>query len=331
MKLVLKSTVVSLIFLFFLFGFTFYYSLSKGFEKETVIEVRKGDTIRSVLRRLSRSGDFNNLDLNLALLYARLTGLDRVKRGRYLVSGGETLLDFLKKINSGKGILVKITIPEGYNVYQIAETLDRNGVCGYKEFLDYALSKGVAARYNIPGDRVEGFLFPDTYKFSADTPPMKIIDTMIKNFWKHYSDEFMKRTKEMGWSVYKVVTLASIIQKETSVVDEMPIISAVYHNRLKKGMLLQADPTVIYGLMPHFDGNLRKRDLLDRNNPWNTYVHKGLPPTPICNPGVDAIRTALWPANVNYLYFVARGDGRHFFSVTYKEHLKAVRKYQLGK
>ena len=331
MKLILKSFLVAIIFFVFLMSFTFYYSLSKGFSKERVFKVERGENIRILLRKVGKTGDFNNLDLHLALFYARIAGLDRIKRGTYLALKNESLLSFLKKVNSGRGVLVKVTIPEGYNVYQIADVLEKRGVCNSDDFLKLALSRLTAARYDIPSDRVEGFLFPDTYKFAAGTPPLRVIDTMIKNFWNHYDEKLRRRTKEIGWDVYKVVILASIIQKETSALDEMPLISAVYHNRLKKGMLLQADPTVIYGLMPDFDGNLRKRDLLDRKNKWNTYVYKGLPPTPICNPGIDAIKAALYPADVDYLYFVSMGNGRHYFSVRYEDHLRAVRKYQLGR
>ncbi len=331
MKIAVKSFVVSLIFLFFLMGITLYHSLNKDFKKEMIIKVERGDTIRSLLHKIGKGKSFNNLDLNLALIYARITGLDKIKRGTYLAMRGESLASFLKKVFSGRGLLVRVTIPEGYNIYQVAQVLQEKGVCSYSDFLKYAMSKLTAFKFNIPSDRVEGFLFPDTYEFAAGTNPMRVITTMIKNFWKHYDNKLRKRTEEIGWNVYEVVTLASIIQKETSALDEMPLISAVYHNRLKKGMLLQADPTVIYGLMPNFDGNLRKKDLMNRQNRWNTYIYKGLPPTPICNPGINAIRAALYPAKVNYLYFVSMGNGRHYFSTDYKDHLRAVRKYQLGR
>ena len=329
MKAFLKISVISFFFLLLLFYITASYSLHKKFSKPVNIEVKKGETLRSVLRKLKKSKDVNNLDLWILYYYGRLSGATRVKKGMYRIEKGENLLSVLRKINLGKGILIRITIPEGFNSYQIADLLDAKGVCKKEEFLKRTFNRFVAARYNIPSDRVEGFLYPDTYEFSGGMSPEVVIDTMIKNFWKHYTTDFKKREKELGWNTYKVVTLASIIQKETYLPEEMPLVSAVFHNRLKIGMPLQADPTVIYGIFPHFDGNLRKKDLLDKSNKWNTYVYRGLPPTPICNPGIEAIKAALYPAHVNYLYFVSMGNGKHYFSSTYKQHERAVIKYQI--
>ncbi len=329
MKTFLKVSVASVVFLFLLFAVTFFVSVNKKIVTPLELKVERGENLREILRRIGKEESLNNLDLWIIYYYLRLSGKTNIKAGLYMGIRGDRIVDFIKKIVAGKALLVKVTIPEGYNSYQIAKQLGKNGVCDEKNFLKFAFDPAVAERYGIPSDRVEGFLFPDTYKFSAETPPLKIIDAMIKDFWRHYPEDFKKREKKIGWDTYRVVILASIIQKEAFAADEMPLISAVYHNRLKKHMLLQADPTVIYGLFPHFDGNLRKKDLLDKANRWNTYIYRGLPPTPIGSPGVDAIRTALYPADVDYLYFVSMGNGRHFFSKTYSEHMKAVLKYQI--
>ncbi len=331
MKGILRSFLLSFVFLFILIVFTVYHSVEKEFPDNLRVRVEKGENLRSLLRKLKNRAGFSDFDLVLLYYYARVSGKDRIKSGTYLALKGESLLSFLKKVNSGRAILIRVTIPEGFNSYQIGELLDKKRVCRYEDFIRYAFSRLTAEKYGIHSDRVEGFLFPDTYEFSEDMNAEQVIRVMVENFWKHYPEEFKKREKELGWDTYRVVTLASIIQKETSKVEEMPLVSAVYHNRLKKGMLLQADPTVIYGLYPNFDGNLKKKDLLDRSNRWNTYVYKGLPPTPICNPGLLAIKAALYPASVDYLYFVAKGDGTHYFSRTYEEHRKAVYRYQIKK
>jgi UPF0755 protein len=181
----------------------------------------------------------------------------------------------------------------------------------------------------ITADTLEGYLFPDTYYFPSGLESKSIITAMVKQFRIAFKPEWQTRAEELGMSVHEVVTLASIIEKETGAPEERPLISSVFHNRLKKGMRLETDPTVIYGI-PDFDGNIKRRHL-NTYTPYNTYKIKGLPPGPIASPGAAALEAALYPAQSKYLYFVSKKDGTHQFSATIKEHNAAVRKYQLRK
>ena len=187
-----------------------------------------------------------------------------------------------------------------------------------KDLLDY---------FGLPGQTFEGFLFPDTYYFAKTDAAMKMIETMVARFKEAIAPEDERNAKELGFNLLQWVTLASMIEKESSIPDEHPLISSVFHNRLKKKMRLQSDPTVIYGL-PHFNGNLTKRNL-ETPTPYNTYTHAGLPPGPIANPSASAIHAAVNPPKTDYLYFVADQQGRHIFSKTYADHLKAVAVFQL--
>jgi UPF0755 protein len=182
-------------------------------------------------------------------------------------------------------------------------------------------------KLNVPADSFEGYLFPDTYFFPRGVLAKDIITTMVNRFWTQFGVDWKERADELGLSVHEVITLASIIEKETGVSSERPIISSVFHNRLKKRMRLESDPTVIYGISD-FDGNITRKHL-DTHTPYNTYRIRGLPPGPIANPGAAAIESALFPAETDYLFFVSKKDRTHKFSTTILEHNRAVRKYQL--
>jgi UPF0755 protein len=182
----------------------------------------------------------------------------------------------------------------------------------------------LVASYEIDGPSLEGYLFPDTYFVSRDMAPRQIIDLMVKRFWEVYHDLVEHRQVEMP--LRDVVTLASIVEKETGLPEERPVIASVFLNRLKRKMRLESDPTVIYGIKD-FDGNLKKKDL-DLPGPYNTYCHFGLPPGPIANPGRESLRAVLTPAETEYLYFVSKNDGSHHFSATLSEHNRAVARYQ---
>jgi UPF0755 protein len=173
---------------------------------------------------------------------------------------------------------------------------------------------------------LEGYLFPDTYHLLREMDPEEVIQMMVHQFRKVFGPDFARWASELGISEREVVILASIIEKETSLSEEKPLVSAVFHNRLRKKIPLQSDPTVIYGIK-NFNGNLTKQDLM-RPTPYNTYVIAGLPPTPICNPGKDSLLAAVHPAPVSYLYFVSKNDGSHYFSSAIEEHNRAVWKYQ---
>jgi UPF0755 protein len=263
-------------------------------------------------------------------LMARLMGVTgRVQAGEYEMSTTMLPLVILHKLVTGDVMKYRITIPEGYTVQQIALQLQELGIIEeQEEFLKLAFSADFAAGLGIDGRGVEGYLFPDTYLLPKGVSPSEIIKTMVGKFKRVYGPDFARRAAELGMTDREVVILASIIEKETGLSEERPLISAVFHNRLKRGIPLCSDPTVIYGI-PSFDGNLRKRDL-EKKTPYNTYLRKGLPPGPIANPGRSSLLAALYPAPVQYLYFVSRNDGSHYFSTTLREHNEAVWQYQQG-
>jgi len=306
----------------------FHFAGTPGSSKtiEQIVTVPPGQGLKATAADLYDRGIIRNaFKFNL---YARIKGYDKkIKAGEYRVKPSNSPREILEIMVSGKVRLYKITIPEGYNLVQIAHMMPGAGLGSTGEFLAAAKSKALAGEQNIPGDSFEGYLFPDTYHYPKGVSPEKIIQTMVRRFREVFEPAWKVRARERKMTVHQVVTLASIIEKETGAPSERPIISSVFHNRLKKNMRLASDPTVIYGIKD-FDGNLTRKDLKTLT-PYNTYKIKGLPPGPIANPGAKAIEAALYPADTDYLFFVSKRDGTHQFSKTYPEHEKAVRKYQL--
>jgi len=261
-------------------------------------------------------------------LFARIKGYDKhIKAGEYLLSSAMTPKKILETMVDGKVLLHRLTIPEGYNLTQIARAVESAGLASEADFLKAATDPDFVHAKGIDAQTFEGYLFPETYYFPMGVTPEDIISTMVKRFWSVFKPEWKEQAKILGMTIHQVITLASIIEKETAVADERPIISAVFHNRLKRNMRLESDPTVIYG-MGDYDGNITRKDL-ERPTPYNTYTMKGLPPGPISNTGAKAIEAALYPADGKFLYFVSRNNGTHHFSTNFKDHNRAVRKYQL--
>jgi UPF0755 protein len=251
----------------------------------------------------------------------------QIKAGEYEFSRALPQGEILGKLINGDVKKHTIVVPEGFTVRLIAARLAANGLVDEKEFLRLAKDREFLATLKIPGPSAEGFLFPDTYNFDRTMDARTIMKMMSDQFWVKVTGAMIEKARSEGLSLKEWVTLASIIEKETGRKDEMPLVSAVFHNRLRIKMPLQSDPTVIYGI-ENFDGNLT-RTHLERQNPYNSYLNRGLPPGPICNPGMDALTAALNPATVEYFYFVSRNDGSHQFSATLAEHSRAVRKYQI--
>lgn len=262
-------------------------------------------------------------------LLARITGGDRkIIPGEYELHAGMTSTEILSKMVDGRVFYHSVTIPEGYTVLQIANILAEKRLTDREAFLALTRDPAFIQTLGLPVPTLEGFLFPDTYLFPRPMPPAEVIRAFVNRFWVAFSPELQARAEEMQMSIPEVVTLASVIEKETALAQERALVSGVFHNRLKRNMPLQSDPTVIYAL-EGFDGDLRKRDLAI-DSPYNTYRVRGLPPGPIANPGEAAIRAALYPTETKYVYFVSRNDGSHEFSSTLAEHNQAVKKYQLG-
>ena len=295
---------------------------------EKLFTVPPGQGLKQTADALRQDGLVSDA-LRFTIL-ARLDKKDKLlKAGEYFFSTALTPREILGQMVEGRVHLYRLTIPEGYNLVQIAAAVSAAGLESENNFLDAARNPETAQSLNIEADTLEGYLFPDTYYFPRGLDSATIIATMVKQFRAAFKPAWEQQTTAMGMTVHEVVTLASIIEKETGTPEERPLISSVFHNRLKKGMRLETDPTVIYGI-PDFDGNI-KRHHLETHTPYNTYKIKGLPPGPIASPGALAIEAALFPAQSDYLYFVSKKDGTHQFSTTMKAHNAAVKKYQLRK
>jgi UPF0755 protein len=293
---------------------------------EIVVDIPKGQGFASVCRRLHSMGIVASA-WKFRLL-GRLEKQDaNIKAGEYLLSAAMVPRDILHRLVSGRVRLYRLTIPEGFTLEQIAAAAGRTGLVSGAECLALAERPDVARDLNLPADRLEGYLFPDTYAFPRNVTCRDIVVAMVARFRQVFDERMRRRASEIGMSVHEVVTLASIIEKETGEPSERPLIASVFHNRLKRNMRLETDPTVIYGLSA-FDGNLTRKHL-KTPSPYNTYLNPGLPPGPIASPGAAALEAALYPAETAYLYFVARRDGTHQFSTSLKDHNRAVRRYQL--
>lgn len=297
-------------------------------ECSVTVEIAKGTNFGTALSLLREKGVIGNEFLFSVLARLRKAP-QHIRAGEYEISLLNSPDDLLRKLVRGEIKGYRIPFPEGFTVRQVAERLSAWNLVDYKTFLARARDPGLLDSLKIKGDSVEGYLYPETYIFTRSMGEEEIIRFMVRQFRKRQRPDWEALAGRHGMTLDEIVILASIIEKEAALSEEKPIISAVFHNRLKKRMLLQSDPTVIYDI-PEFDGNLKKSHL-SKNMPHNTYVHKGLPPGPICNPGVDSIDAALRPAAVPYLFFVARNDGSHHFSTTLSHHREAVLKYQIRK
>ncbi len=267
---------------------------------------------------------------DLKLLAYLMGATHNLKYGEYLLSSSMRPITILEKLLNGEVVLHQVTIPEGFTDEEIAATLHKAGLLDdVNGFMALTENKVLITQLGIDANSLEGFLYPNTYKLSRGLLPKEIIKKMVDQLKLVYTPQLEERAKAMNMSALQVITLASIIEKETSVPAERYLISAVFHNRLKLGMRLQSDPTVIYAL--HITNDVITKKDLRKKTPYNTYRIKGLPPGPICNPGKESIIAALYPAEVKYLYFVSNNDGSHEFSRTLKEHNHYVNLYQRKK
>ena len=315
-------------------GLAYYHLMSWADQSPTTVGQEKLFTIPTGqgLKQTARVLKQENLitDALRFTVWVRLKKQDkRLKAGEYFFSTSMTPNEILAQLVQGRVHLYRVTVPEGFNLVQIAKAVAAAGLAPEADFLTATRDPQTISELGIDADTLEGYLFPDTYYFPSGLDSKTIIATMVKQFRVAFKPEWTVRAKELGMSVHAVVTLASIIEKETGAPEERPLISSVFHNRLKKGMRLETDPTVIYGIAD-FDGNIKRRHL-ETYTPYNTYKIKGLPPGPIASPGAAALEAALYPAQSDYLYFVSKKDGTHQFSATIKAHNAAVRKYQLRK
>lgn len=322
------SIFILALMVFYWGGSVFFKSKPAESTKEPIIiEIEKGDNIFKIAKKLKEKGLIKS-ELFFIFKAFKTGTYNKIKAGEYAFYPSQSIEEVLTYFKEGKVYLHKVTIPEGSTIWQIAEILEANKICKKEEFLSLAENPLIAEKFNLPGPTLEGYLYPDTYFFHKNTPPQIVIQTMVENFWKHW-EKFKDIAEKQKKPLKKVIILASIVEKEAYYPEEKPIIAAVYFNRLKRGMPLQADPTINYALKSF--RRLTYKDYYSVNSPYNTYLKDGLPPTPICNPGEDSIKAVLFPAKVPYLYFVAKGDGTHYFSRTYKEHLSAIQKIRNNK
>lgn len=292
-----------------------------------VVEFETGTSFKQMTKTLKEKGLIR--DLKAFTLLATLRGsMKKVQAGEYEFNEAMLPGSILEKLEKGLVIRHQITIQEGYNIREIAELLERKSLSQKERFLSKASDRAFLSAIGIDAATAEGFLFPDTYQFPKGMPEEAMIKKMVSRFREVSAGDLEMRAKAVGLSVREVVTLASIVEKETGAALERPRIARVFLNRLSKGIPLQSDPTVIYGIKD-FNGNITRKDLLTKT-PYNTYQRRGLPPGPIANPGADSIKAVLYPEEGSYLYFVSRNDGTHYFSRTLSEHNRAVYKYQLA-
>jgi UPF0755 protein len=303
-----------------------YINTTPSVTDDIRIEITKGSGLSGISQKLMESGVIAND--TLFILYVMKEGWqDKLKAGEYKFEKGSTMAGVVRKIVNGDVELHKVAIPEGLSVREIARLLDEKGVVNESEFMEQTRNEKLVKKLLGPdATSLEGYLFPETYSYSGSLTAAELIELMVERFKAVY-EPLSEQRKGVNLTDNEVLTLASIVEKETGASFERPLISAVFQNRIKIGMKLDSDPTVIYGMGEDYDGNLSRSDL-KRYTEYNTYVIKGLPPGPIANPGKDSILAVLNPADVKYLYFVSKGDGTHHFSNSFREHQNAVNKYQ---
>ena len=296
--------------------------------REIVVQIPGGSTFVAAARMLNDAGVIRST--RFFVLLGKGKGLaGKVQAGELLFRTDMTPIEVLQVLSSGRPVSYPVTVPEGFTVRQVADLVDRLGLAEGASVVQLAEDADFVRSLGVPADRLEGFLFPDTYLLPKGLSEKEILARMVERFLEVFTDEMRRRAREIGMTELQVVTFASIVERETGAEEERTLVSAVFHNRLEKGYRLQTDPTVIYGL-EDFDGNLTKAHLR-QDHPYNTYTRSGLPPGPIASPGEASLMAALYPADVNYLYFVSRGDGTHVFSNNLIEHNRAVKRYQLRK
>lgn len=292
--------------------------------------IKKGMDVGKIAHSLDEKGLIGSE--KFFIFFAKVFGWEKeLKAGRYRIRPGVSLWGILQTLRRGGSITENVTIPEGLTLKEIAGLLKKKVEIDSTTFVTLTTDKNFCEKMGVNAPTLEGYLFPNTYNLYWGMKEEEIAKLMVDELFMIITPDLRARAKEIGLSLHQALTLASLIEKETGVAQERPLISAVFHRRLKMGMPLQCDPTVVYILSP-LNRPLTKSDLKVKS-PYNTYLHPGPPPGPICNPGLASIKAALWPAQIDYLYFVAQGDGSHIFSRTNREHINARRRvrYLQGK
>lgn len=307
-------------------GYLFVFSRTPYGDHYREIHIPRGTPLIKILTTLEEKEIISNADLFRA--YLMMQGISsKVRAGDYEFAPKMTPKQITHKLLEGDFKIYRFTVPEGWTVARIADYMERKQLAKRDEFLSWCYNPEWIRSLGIEADSLEGYLFPSTYESYYPEDSRTLIKLMIKGFQDNFTDEMRTKAQQLGLSVREVVTLASIVEKETGNPEERSLIASVFDNRLEQKMPLQSDPTVIYGIKD-FDGNLTRRHL-ESYTPYNTYVIPGLPPGPIANPGKASLLAVLYPAETDYLYFVSKNNGSHAFSKTLQEHTRNVQKYQL--
>ncbi|MCS7249433.1 MAG: endolytic transglycosylase MltG [candidate division WOR-3 bacterium] len=315
-----KFEKIFLILFAFLFIFFHQFFIEEEVNEKIKIFIPKNLTLKEIGGLLKEKGVIKRKWL--FFLYTTIF-LKRklIKCGYYQIPKNHKEFKVFLLLLRKQYIPVFITIPEGLTLKEVAEILEKKGICPKEEFIKYATSPDVLRKYNIFFPSAEGFLFPDSYQFFTNSLPEVVFDKMCKRFWQIYLD--LKRKYKTNLSDSTIIILASIVEEEAKVDNERPIIASVFLNRLKKNMPLQSCATIEY-LLEKRKKVLSKEDL-KINSPYNTYLYKGLPPTPICNPSKKSLEAVLNPKKTDYYYFFTKDGITHIFSKTYKEHLEKLK------
>lgn len=334
LKKILKAALVLLVVasLFFSSWFLWEYHHPRNiFAPNTVFEIKKGSSASWIAQQLKKENIIKH-KWTFLFAYKVFFTNENLIAGEYEFNPPISVKEVLKKIIKGEIKLHPITIPEGLNIWETADLLSQKYSMDNKKVLYNAQNTQLISSMDDEAQNLEGYMFPETYHIPKNTSEEKLIENMVSQFKKTFNPQWRERSREMGMNIREVVILASLIEEETSVPEEKSLVSSVFHNRLKLGMKLDCDPTIIYALKKkgEYQGRLRNKDL-KLDSPYNTYLYNGLPPGPISNPGKESLKAALFPSKTDYLYFVSKNDGTHKFSSTFKEHQKAVIKYQINK
>ncbi len=331
---VATTSLLTIAVLFAGMGFFFRTALQAYQPQNTIreiIEVNKGQSPASVARQLEAMQIIQNG--KIFLYYGKLKGAwGKIKAGEYELSPSMTPNQIFTILESGISVSRPFLVREGQNIYEIADAIEAKGFGLKERFLKLARDSTFIASTGLTPTptSLEGYLFPDTYLLQRKMTQEEILKAMVKRFQSAWGPNDEQKARELGMTRDQVITLASIVEKETGAPEERPVIAGVFHNRLSKKMKLQSDPTTVYGIWSRYKGNIHKSDLLE-STPYNTYTVAALPVGPISNPGSDAIRATLNPALHHYLYFVSKNDGTHAFTATYEDHSKAVAQFQLDR
>lgn len=297
----------------------------------TEVTIPEGATAREIAENLALHHIVR--DKHEFILWLRISGREKdLKSGTYILQKYKNPVYVINQLSKGGRSDITITIPEGLTIYEVADILANIGVANKDSFIVWCTDKSFVSKNRLCGSSLEGYLFPDTYSFSQAQTDTQIILQFLRNFDRHIE----KYSVQGADSIHKLLILASLIEKEAMVEEERPIIARVFLNRLKTGRPLESCATVFYALRLADPEKYMKKTVLTKSNlkfesRYNTYLYMGLPPGPICSPGDNSIKAAVNPADVDYLYFVAKGDGRHHFSKTFKEHIAAKEKYNAEK